>query len=90
MNPPTTLGRQYRTFNNKFLLFISLQHLRDEGLYESAAEAELREEVLGHLDSIVKNWIKGVAAAKGQDVEDANAKIYTFGSYRLGVHGPGM
>lgn len=66
-----------------------LQHLRGEGLYESHAEAELREEVLGRLDAVVKAWIRGVADRHGQPVEDANANIYTFGSYRLGVHGPG-
>lgn len=31
-----------------------MQLLRDEGLYESQEEAELRESVLGRLDSIVK------------------------------------
>ncbi|XP_020100843.1 nuclear poly(A) polymerase 1 [Ananas comosus] len=66
--------------------------LADVGLYESQEEAVAREEVLGRLDQIVKVWVKKVSRAKGlneQFVQEANAKIFTFGSYRLGVHGPG-
>ncbi|KAI3857808.1 hypothetical protein MKX03_033936 [Papaver bracteatum] len=62
------------------------------GLYEGPAEAVSREEVLGRLDEIVKTWVKKVTRNRGyndQMVQEANAKIYTFGSYRLGVHGPG-
>ncbi|XP_022735870.1 nuclear poly(A) polymerase 1 isoform X2 [Durio zibethinus] len=68
------------------------KYLQNVGLYESQEEAVSREEVLGRLDQIVKNWIKAISRARGlneQLVQEANAKIFTFGSYRLGVHGPG-
>ncbi|XP_052179722.1 nuclear poly(A) polymerase 1 [Diospyros lotus] len=68
------------------------KYLADVGLYESQEEAVSREEVLGRLDQIVKIWVKSISRTKGlneQLVQEANAKIFTFGSYRLGVHGPG-
>ncbi|PSR96145.1 Nuclear poly(A) polymerase [Actinidia chinensis var. chinensis] len=66
--------------------------LVDAGLYESEEEAAKREEVLGRIKEIVKDWVKQLTRLRGytdQMVEDANAVIFTFGSYRLGVHGPG-
>ncbi|KAL3511732.1 hypothetical protein ACH5RR_024449 [Cinchona calisaya] len=66
--------------------------LEDSGLYESDAEAVKREEVLTRLKQIVKAWVKDITRLRGytdQMVEDANSLILTFGSYRLGVHGPG-
>ncbi|XBH68087.1 hypothetical protein VPH35_096340 [Triticum aestivum] len=66
--------------------------LADAGLYESQEEAVSREEVLGKLDRTVKTWIKKATRVSGygdQFVQQANAKIFTFGSYRLGVHGLG-
>ena len=39
-------------------------------------------------DQIVKIWVKKISRAKGFNehvVHEANAKIFTFGSYRLGV-----
>ncbi|XVE97607.1 hypothetical protein REPUB_Repub03eG0034000 [Reevesia pubescens] len=66
--------------------------LIESGLYESKEEAAKREEVLRHITEIVKGWVKQLTRQRGytdQMVEEANAVILTFGSYRLGVHGPG-
>ncbi|XP_030526503.2 nuclear poly(A) polymerase 4-like [Rhodamnia argentea] len=44
------------------------------------------------LEKIVKDWVKQVARLhrySDEMVEDANAVIFTFGPYRLGVTGPG-
>ncbi|KAL0905568.1 hypothetical protein M5K25_023999 [Dendrobium thyrsiflorum] len=66
--------------------------LVEAGLYESSEEAARREEVLGQLDLIVKSWVKQLTSQRGytdQMVEEANAVLFTFGSYRLGVNGRG-
>ncbi|CAK9171236.1 unnamed protein product [Ilex paraguariensis] len=66
--------------------------LSDAGLYESPDEVSKREDVFGRIKQIVKDWVKELTRLRGytdQMVEDANAVLFTFGSYRLGVHGPG-
>ncbi|CAM8967471.1 unnamed protein product [Rhodiola kirilowii] len=66
--------------------------LISSGLYETEEENLKRENVLSCISQIVKSWVKQLTRQRGytdQMVEDANAIIYTFGSYRLGVHGPG-
>ncbi|KAK8697150.1 hypothetical protein V6N13_113304 [Hibiscus sabdariffa] len=81
---PTAADIQRNTELEKFLI--------ESGLYESKEETVKREEVLGHISEIVKSWVKQLTRQRGytdQMVEEANAVIFTFGSYRLGVHGPG-
>ncbi|KAJ1390930.1 polymerase, nucleotidyl transferase domain [Sesbania bispinosa] len=84
MAGPTVADFQRTQELEKFLV--------DSGLYESKEETSKREEVLHRLGQIVKGWVKQLTRIRGytdQMVEDANAVIVTFGSYRLGVHGPG-
>uniref|UniRef100_A0A166EM45 polynucleotide adenylyltransferase n=1 Tax=Daucus carota subsp. sativus TaxID=79200 RepID=A0A166EM45_DAUCS len=66
--------------------------LEDAELYETPEEASKRQHVLTRIRKIVIDWVKQLTRLRGytdQMVEDANAVIFTFGSYRLGVHGPG-
>ncbi len=51
-----------------------------------------REVVLGRIAALVKNFVFKISKDKGMSDAAASAaggKIFTFGSYRLGVHGPG-
>lgn len=51
-----------------------------------------RKQVLEELDRLVKDFVVRVGKAKGLPdplATDAGGKIFTFGSYRLGVHSAG-
>ncbi|BGP12806.1 hypothetical protein JCM10213_008067 [Rhodosporidiobolus nylandii] len=69
-----------------------IQELKGRGIYESQDEGRNREMVLGRLNKLVKEFVyrsslnHGLSDAKARE---AGGKIFTFGSYRLGVHGPG-
>lgn len=65
---------------------------RAGGSVELAKWVVCREIVLGRLASLVKRFVHKISLARGLSEEAATAaggKIFTFGSYRLGVHGPG-
>eukprot|EP01061_Rhynchopus_euleeides_P015181 TRINITY_DN26001_c3_g1_i1.p1 TRINITY_DN26001_c3_g1~~TRINITY_DN26001_c3_g1_i1.p1 ORF type:complete len:631 (+),score=198.45 TRINITY_DN26001_c3_g1_i1:119-2011(+) len=59
---------------------------------EGRNESIRREEVLVLLNQLVKAWVAGEARQQGYSEADARklgGRIYSFGSFRLGVHGPG-
>ncbi|KHN80191.1 Poly(A) polymerase alpha [Toxocara canis] len=63
--------------------------LESYGYFETEAEMQLRLEVLGSINSLVKRWVRLVSEAKqmpANEVETVGGKLFTFGSYRLGVH----
>ncbi|KAK1224507.1 polynucleotide adenylyltransferase [Marasmius sp. AFHP31] len=69
-----------------------MEELRRQGTFESEKEAQTREIVLGRVSALVKEFVKKVGVSRGLSEAAASAaggKIFTFGSYRLGVHGPG-
>lgn len=61
------------------------EFLEASGFFESEESAQHRERVLGRLDHIVKMFVASVAPTGTA----AGGKIFTFGSYRLGVHDRG-
>ncbi|KAL9539544.1 hypothetical protein MBANPS3_010198 [Mucor bainieri] len=69
-----------------------LQTLKDYGLFESEQEAQKRIVVLGKLNKMVKEFVYKVSKMKNFPdslAKEAGGKIFTYGSYRLGVHGAG-
>ncbi|TFK72022.1 polymerase [Pluteus cervinus] len=69
-----------------------MEELRRQNTFESKEESQRREIVLGRVNDLVKKFVHKVALERGLSEATASAaggKIFTFGSYRLGVHGPG-
>ncbi|NWR56759.1 PAPOG polymerase, partial [Bucorvus abyssinicus] len=76
--------------------FIQTQKLIDAmkpfGVFEDDKELNHRLVVLGKLNNLVKEWISETGKSKNLPpsvVASIGGKIFTFGSYRLGVHTKG-
>lgn len=66
--------------------------LEEHGVFDTKEGRDHRLLVLGRLNELMKKWIIQVSIEKGKSKEEARevgGKIFTFGSYRLGVHGKG-
>ncbi|XP_051951466.1 poly(A) polymerase type 3-like isoform X4 [Xyrauchen texanus] len=66
--------------------------LRPFGVFEEELELQRRILVLGKLNTLVAVWIREVSETKNipaSVIENVGGKIFTFGSYRLGVHTKG-
>ena len=85
-NEPSEPGDQAETEKISSILH------KDYNLFESESEKLERQEVLAKLNDLIKDFIYKVAISQGKQEDEARScggKIFTFGSYRLGVHGPG-
>ncbi|CAD6199563.1 unnamed protein product [Caenorhabditis auriculariae] len=65
--------------------------LNSYDLIETHQELETRIEVLRKVNKIVKDWVQKVSEQKfahlpKEQYADVGGKLFTFGSYRLGVH----
>ena len=66
--------------------------LRSFNLFESEEEMSHRMTVLSQINTLAEEWIREVSRAKNFPAEVADTmsgKIFTFGSFRLGVHTKG-
>nr|XP_033807864.1 poly(A) polymerase alpha isoform X4 [Geotrypetes seraphini] len=69
-----------------------IETLKPFGVFEEEEELQRRILILGKLNNLVKEWIRELSEAKNLPqsvIENVGGKIFTFGSYRLGVHTKG-
>ena len=65
---------------------------KDFNLFETKEDGKKREEILVSLKKCVKEAVKNIYKKKGKTDEEANTAgggVFSFGSYRLGIVGPG-
>ncbi|PNS17268.1 hypothetical protein CAC42_6951 [Sphaceloma murrayae] len=69
-----------------------IAELRAQNTFEATEETNRRANVLSTLQGVTLEFVKLVGELKGMApavLKDAGGRVYTFGSYRLGVFGPG-
>eukprot|EP00954_Amorphochlora_amoebiformis_P031036 1395552-Amorphochlora_amoeboformis.AAC.1 len=76
------------TEHHKLVTRILVEVLRGRDLYESEERSRKREEVLGRLNDMVQKWAyeSSIKCRMPEVVaREQGARIFTFGSYRLGA-----
>ncbi|KAI9668633.1 MAG: polynucleotide adenylyltransferase [Alyxoria varia] len=69
-----------------------IDELKAQNNFEDTSETRKRTNVLGKFQQIAVEFVKHVGNLKGLSqamINEAGGKISTFGSFRLGVYGPG-
>ncbi|KAH3899798.1 probable Poly(A) polymerase [Saccharomycodes ludwigii] len=69
-----------------------IEELKRENSFETEQETLKRVDVLKILQELAQKFVFMVSKNKNMSdgmAKDAGGKVFTFGSYRLGVHGPG-
>uniref|UniRef100_A0A8C5BP03 Poly(A) polymerase n=1 Tax=Gadus morhua TaxID=8049 RepID=A0A8C5BP03_GADMO len=80
-----------REIDNQYTKKLS-DAMKPFGVFEDEDELNHRLAVLGKLNNFVKEWISEISESKNlppSAVTNVGGKIFTFGSYRLGVHTKG-
>ncbi|OBA22189.1 putative polynucleotide adenylyltransferase [Metschnikowia bicuspidata var. bicuspidata NRRL YB-4993] len=78
--------------NELHLNDLLIAELKSKGSFESEQATRKRVEVLSVLQKLVQDFVYTVSKRKNMSdgmAKDSGGKIFTFGSYRLGVYGPG-
>lgn len=69
-----------------------IRELKSRGSFESEQATKKRAEVLNIFQKLTEDFVYVVSKKKNMSdgmAKDAGGKIFTYGSYRLGVYGPG-
>lgn len=90
VTPPISLANPTPKENE--LNDLLIKELKVKGSFESEAATKKRVEVLNILQKLTDEFVYRVSISKNMSeglARDAGGKIFTYGSYRLGVYGPG-
>ncbi|KAI9690437.1 MAG: polynucleotide adenylyltransferase [Bathelium mastoideum] len=69
-----------------------LAELKKQNNFETPEETQTRFTVIAHLKDVTRTFVRHVGERKGLPksiLDSAGGNVFTFGSYRLGVYGPG-
>lgn len=90
ITPPISLTGatpQEMVLNDKLI-----EELKRQGSFESEVETRRRVKILADMQELAQEFVRLASLKKNMSegmARDAGGKIFTFGSYRLGVYGPG-